>query len=102
MRIAKTLRFNVRNREYENIQVEVTAEADQNDAESWDDCEMLVTEEVEHLAVQELRRVAAICVDPDNAASDYLHAINGSQRANNQKTQPTATTGRRLRRGGQG
>jgi hypothetical protein len=125
MKISKTMRFTINNRQYENATVEVGAEATHHDLGFTDDqwaevvlvnkdhavyqskLEDMVLTEVEKLAVQELRRVERFCENSDNLARDYLNACEESsptnkprsQHARDQETSAQSSSRRRLRRG---
>ena len=115
MKITKHVRYTVRVREYEVVQVEVGAEADHHDLgigdEDWteldetrsswiDQLELLVITEVEKLARDELQTIAQWSEITPNLADDFLSSapMQRSTHARNQKAGSTPAS-RRVRRG---
>lgn|SRR5215467_4420489 len=115
MKLTKHIRYTVRVREYEVVQVEVGAEADHFDlgvdSRAWaeldaatratytDHLELMVISEVDKLARDELQRISGWSEIHPNLAQDFLHSAT-TQRNQDARTQ-TATppsTSRRIRR----
>jgi hypothetical protein len=100
------MRFTVRVREFETVQVEVAADASHFDL-GIDDEQLanigegkqlrtrlreLVETEVKNLATEELARISALSDFSPNLADDYLGSIDGD----NKKNHPTSEPSRRL------
>jgi len=123
MKLTKHIRYLVRVRDYETVQVEVGAEADHHDLgysdQEWaqatpqlrhnetDHLELVVISEVEKLARTELEIVAEWSEISPNLAEDFLSeptiATMQEQRSNHARTEKTGPppTSRRIRpRGG--
>jgi hypothetical protein len=116
MKFTKSVRYIVRVREYETIQIEVGAEAGHHDLGLDDDelsrlseiervrsaasLKKMVLREVEGMAQEELEQVARWSEFSPNLAQDVLR----EQRSNrgSEKTDSSTATGRRVRRGGGG
>jgi hypothetical protein len=121
MKLTKQIRYTVRVRDYEIVQVEVGAEADHHDLgwsdEDWaalsetrsswvDQLELLVITEVEKLAREELETVSSWSEISPNLAEDFLHSARLSsaptqrnQHASAKKTTDSSPSSRRVRRG---
>jgi hypothetical protein len=119
MKLSKHIRYTVRVRDYEIVQVEVGADADHHDLgwsdEDWaalretraswtDQLELLVITEVEKLAREELQIIAGWSEISPNLAEDFLHSARlstaptpRSQHAPAKKT-GSSTPSRRVRR----
>ena len=117
MKLTKHIRYLVRVRDYETVQVEVGAEADHHDLglsdEDWtaldaahrrtytDHLELLIIEEVERLATEELQQVNQWSDISPNLAEDFLLAQkkrSQNGRANTKADTPSSS--RRVRPGG--
>jgi len=118
MKLTKNIRYLVRVRDYETVHVEVGAEADHHDlgmddrawaelsptqrATNTDFLELLVIDEVERLARDELSRIARWSEIEPNLAEDFLSTtpMPRSNHARNPQTGPQPQASRRVRRGG--
>lgn len=116
MKLSKNIRYLVRVRDYETVHVEVGAEADHHDLGLSDQdladlpptkrdtytnvLELLVIDEVERLAVDELRRIAQWSEIEPNLAEDFLSSTP-MPRSNRARTPQTSETppSSRVRRG---
>jgi len=119
MKLSKNIRYLVRVRDYETVQVEVGAEADHHDLglsdEEWtnlnaehqhtyiDHLELLVISEVEKLARYELEIIATWSEISPNLAQDFLSeptiaSLQKDNHARTPKTDPPPAS-RRVRRG---
>jgi hypothetical protein len=118
MKLSKHIRYLVRVRDYETVQVEVGAEVDHHDLgyddRAWaelnsehrktftDHMELLLITEVEELALEELSKVAEWSDLPNNLAEDFLHSAP-LPRSNNARTTTkkagTSSPSRRVQRG---
>jgi hypothetical protein len=115
MKLTKHIRYLVRVRDYETVQVEVGAEADHHDLgltdEQWtnlnaehqhtyvDHLELLVINEVERLAADELQRIARWSEIEPNLAEDFLSSTQRSSNARTaNKKADSSPSSRRIRR----
>jgi hypothetical protein len=120
MKLSKQIRYTVRVRDYEIVQVEVGAEADHHDLgwsdEDWaalretrpswtDQLELLVITEVEKLAREELQIIAGWSEISPNLAEDFLHSAplssastQRSQHGTAKKKAGSTPSSRRVRR----
>lgn len=120
VRLSKNIRYTVRVRDYETVQVEVGAVADHHDLgwsdEDWaelketraswiDQLELLVINEVEKLAREELQTISAWSEISPNLAEDFLHSaplspapIQRSQHGTANKKADSSASSRRVRR----
>jgi len=115
MKLTKHIRYLVRVRDYETVQVEVGAEADHHDLgltdEQWtnlnaehqhtyvDHLELLVINEVERLAADELQRIARWSEIEPNLAEDFLSSTQRSSNARTaHKKADSSPSSRRIRR----
>jgi hypothetical protein len=119
VKLFKQIRYTVRVRDYEIVQVEVGAEADHHDLgwsdEDWaalretraswtDQLELLVITEVEKLAREELETVSSWTEISPNLAEDFLHSARLSSAPTQRSQHGTAkkagssASSRRVRR----